>query len=269
VPKSTTKELRRLLRPYTFLGPEALRLRPDRSTPHSHLRVQPGIPCKHCTLKTTSHEVLSRHLSKNHGVKRKSPTWLHDYVVSGLSLQSWGWHSAAGYWIVEPDPSIAKPLDDSLLQDSMPGLLRLETLHRNERGHLITRYKASATDTGTTDIALNTNWMRRTGWAQTFAGADRKILVKLAQMPQVVEHDVFLGTCNGTDLHSCKVDEQRLVRMVAALGRVFDQCEDTVRHTDVSIRCWLRSQYADRPYSAPFDLVGGRRMVRLPCKGSA
>jgi hypothetical protein len=70
--KLDTKELRRLLRPYTFLGPEALRLRPDGSTPHPHLRVQPSIACVHCAFKTTSHKVLSRHLSKNHGVKRKS-----------------------------------------------------------------------------------------------------------------------------------------------------------------------------------------------------
>jgi hypothetical protein len=30
----------------------------------------------------------------------------------------------------------------------------------------------------------------------------------------------------------------------------------TLRHTDVSMRCWLRSQYVDRPYKAPFELVG-------------
>lgn len=36
-PKSTTKELTRLLRPYTFLGLEALRLRPDGCTLHPHL----------------------------------------------------------------------------------------------------------------------------------------------------------------------------------------------------------------------------------------
>ena len=98
----------------------------------------------------------------------------------------------------------------------------------------------SVTDTGSTDMALNTNWMRRTGWAQTFAGADRRLLVKLAQMPHV-RQDLFLGSYDGIDLHSCKANEQRLALMVAALGRVFSQCEDTVRHTDVSIQCWLRS----------------------------
>jgi hypothetical protein len=256
VPKATTKELRRLLHPFTFLGPETLRLRPDGSTPHPHLRVQPGIACGHCSLKTTSHEVLSRHLSKNHGVKRKSPTWLHDHVVSGLWLQSWGWHSAAGYWIVKPESSIAQALDDSLLQDSMPRLSRLEALHRKERDSLLARHKASATDSGNTDMALNTNWMRRTGWAKTFADSDRSFLAKLAQMPQVAEHGLFLGTSNGIDIYSCKADEQRLVLMIAALGRVFDQCADTVRHTDVSMRCWLRSQVVDRPYKAPFELVG-------------
>jgi hypothetical protein len=37
VRKLATKELRRLLQPYTFLGPEALRLRLDRSALHLYL----------------------------------------------------------------------------------------------------------------------------------------------------------------------------------------------------------------------------------------
>jgi hypothetical protein len=129
----------------------------------------------------------------NHGVKRKSPAWLHDHVVSGLSLQSWGWHTAAGYWIVKPESSIALALDDSLLQDSVSQLSRLEALHRKERDRLLARHKASATDSDNADMALNTNWMRRTGWAKTFADADRSFLVKLAQMPQVAEHGLLLG----------------------------------------------------------------------------
>ena len=76
-------------------------------------------------------------------------------------------------------------------------------------------------------MAFDTNWMRRTGWAKTFADADRSFLMKLAQMPQVADHGLLLGTSNGTDLYSCKADEQRLVLMVAALGRVF--CIYTLR----------------------------------------
>lgn len=72
----------------------------------------------------------------------------------------------------------------------------------------------------------------------------------------MAEHGLLLGTYTGFDIYSPKADEHKLNLMVAALGRVFDQCADTVRHTDVLIRCWLRSQYVNRPYKAPFKLVG-------------
>lgn len=48
----TTKELRSLLRPYTFLGPEALRLCLDGFTPHPHLQVLFSIAYRHCSLKS-------------------------------------------------------------------------------------------------------------------------------------------------------------------------------------------------------------------------
>jgi hypothetical protein len=57
-------------------------------------------------------------------------------------------------------------------------------------------------------------------------------------------------------MHSCREDEAKLSHLVTALDQVFDRCEDTVRHTDVTIRCLLRSSYPDRTYKAPFELVG-------------
>ncbi|KAK1658089.1 hypothetical protein BDP55DRAFT_698609 [Colletotrichum godetiae] len=51
-------------------------------------------------------------------------------------------------------------------------------------------------------------------------------------------------------------DEARLQYITSAVDGVFDRCEDTIRHTDVSIRCWLRSSEPHRPYKAPFELVG-------------
>jgi hypothetical protein len=75
---------------------------------------------------------------------------------------------------------------------------------------------------------------------------DRSILAKVAQMPQVAEHGLLLGTSNGTDLYSCKADEQSLVLIIAALGHLFDQCANTVRHKNVSMGRWLRSQFVDR-----------------------
>lgn len=88
--------------------------------------------------------------------------------------------------------------------------------------------------------------MRRNGWAETFAGADRKLLVQLAEIPRGTEKDLALGVYNGVPMHSRREDESKLSHLVTALDQVFDRCEDTVRHTDVSIRCLLRSSYPDR-----------------------
>jgi hypothetical protein len=147
--------------------------------------------------------------------------------------------------------------DSSLLQHFVPRLTRLEQLHYDERER-ITSWDAgvAAADTCSVDMALNTNWMRRTGWTKTFAGANRKLLVELAQPPCVARGDLCLGTYGDRKLCSLKEDERRLVLMIAALDRLFDQCEDTAEHTDVSIRCWLRGQDSERPYKAPFELVG-------------
>ncbi|KAK1950832.1 hypothetical protein LY78DRAFT_708415 [Colletotrichum sublineola] len=78
-----------------------------------------------------------------------------------------------------------------------------------------------------------TSWMRRTGWAELFDGARRDILVAIP--PD---------------------DEARLQRIVSAVDGLMDRCEDTVRHTDVSMRCWLQSLEPHRPYKAPFELTG-------------
>jgi hypothetical protein len=80
------KELGQLLQPYTILGPTELRLRPDHSPPHPDLTKHLGMMCKQCRHKTTSAEILGRHLSKEHRVKRKTSTWLREHAASGLSF---------------------------------------------------------------------------------------------------------------------------------------------------------------------------------------
>ncbi|KAL9567431.1 hypothetical protein ACKAV7_008381 [Fusarium commune] len=61
------------------------------------------------------------------------------------------------------------------------------------------------------------------------------------------------GKCNGT---SCKINgKNHGCTKGKALDRLFDRCADTVVHTDVSVRRWLRGRFPDRPYKAPFELV--------------
>jgi hypothetical protein len=84
--KSLVKEASRQLRLYTILGPKELRLRPDYSLPYPYLSKHLGVKCKHCELKITSTEVLSRHLSKKYGIKRKTAAWRGEHVVNSLML---------------------------------------------------------------------------------------------------------------------------------------------------------------------------------------
>ncbi|PVH94160.1 hypothetical protein DM02DRAFT_200270 [Periconia macrospinosa] len=183
--------------------------------------------------------MLRRHLSKSHGMKRKGSCWLRDETTDGIFLQSWDQKGACGYWIVKPDglAPVAGQFDDSLHQTSVPRLSRLEELHAAERQHITSRLSAAVVEVGSNDMALSTNWMRRTGWAEMFASANRRLLVQLSQMPYDAREDLSLGTYGAENLFSRREDEERLTHMVAALGRMFDRCEDTVRHTDVSVRC--------------------------------
>lgn len=108
------------------VSPKELRLRSDESPLHI------DFACKHCGFRTAIGELLARHLSKSHGVKRKSSTWPRDHGVEGLTLQSWDRNGADGHWIVGLDHSAAatSSLDNSLPQDSV-SRFRLERSHRD------------------------------------------------------------------------------------------------------------------------------------------
>ncbi|KAH7460552.1 hypothetical protein FOMA001_g19509 [Fusarium oxysporum f. sp. matthiolae] len=98
--------------------------------------------------------------------------------------------------------------------------------------------------------------MRRTGWDRTFEGADCHTLASLSTLPLPSSQPLYLGMHrDGHELSSSVTDENKLLSIVAALDRLFDQCAETVRFTGVSIRRWLRSRFPDRPYKAPFELV--------------
>lgn len=90
-------------------------------------------------------------------------------------------------------------------------------------------------------MALNMDWMRRTQCAKTFAGADQKLRVQLTQIPCDTEKNQELGVYDGTAVNSRKQDEFKLRHIITTLDRVLDRCEDTIPHTDVPIRCLIRS----------------------------
>jgi hypothetical protein len=133
---------------------------------------------------------------------------------------------------------------------------RLEIFHEEER-------RRAQKDKETCDI-LNTraydeaflgNCIRRTYWTSVFSGVNRLLLVRLAEAPFADGSPLMYGEFEDRCLQSSAEDEHRIRSIGAGIDALFDRCEDTARHTDHSIRCWLRSNLADRPYKAPFQLT--------------
>ena len=79
------------------------------------------------------------------------------------------------------------------------------------------RRKQSATDTGVDDLALTSNWMRRTGWATTFNGVDRQLLQALCQSPSWDDRRLELGRHGSEVFYSSAGDEKRLSMISKAI----------------------------------------------------
>ncbi|KAH7199211.1 hypothetical protein BKA60DRAFT_470302 [Fusarium oxysporum] len=81
------------------------------------------------------------------------------------------------------------------------------------------------------------------------------MLLTLSEVPSLTGQPLWIGIHDGEQIRSSVKDESKLSIIVQALDRLFDRCADTVMHTDVSVRRWLRGRFPDRPYKALFELV--------------
>ncbi|KAI8406177.1 hypothetical protein FOFC_13646 [Fusarium oxysporum] len=246
-----TKSARRGLKPLIYSlnlpNPETLPLRPKGSPPHPNLTVYKGSACKHCGLRSISEKVLLAHVKSKHSkdiklaARQQTRHWLSDHIQLGLSFQSWSANDIRRSWIITDNNPSRGSLSCSTLLQACPDAVKLlaQKLFADECARLggveagrTRRYDSAAP----VSIALQTNWMRRTGWEMMFKDTRRDILVALTELPN-------------------PRDERKLASMMVALDRLLDQCGETVRRTDVCLRRWLRSRFPDRPYKAPFELV--------------
>ncbi|KAL9025823.1 MAG: hypothetical protein Q9196_005419 [Gyalolechia fulgens] len=207
-------------------------------------------------------DLVRRHLSRVHHVKNDRQTWLRDDVRDGLSLQSWTQNGQREYWIVanEDQPGLASTTADATC--SPRRRRRVADLHEDQHRRIAADAQSrSTTVLGLDDLALTSNWIRRTNWAATFTGADRLLLLLLTDRPAASGHHLPLGRYGTTEIYSSVDDERRLAAIGKAVDHFFDRCEDTARNTDHSLRCWLRSQMPGQPYKAPFELLGRSRTI--------
>lgn len=96
-----------------------------------------------------------------------------------------------------------------------------------------------------------------------FSNMDLRLLLKMIQPPMTTHGErVKLGTLGEKEIVSYAEDERKLSTISMAIDQFFDRCEDTVRHTDHSLLCWLRSQYPGKAYKGrdkPCGQLSSRR----------
>jgi hypothetical protein len=252
IPAKARRALPAILRAISLPDPNSLPCRPDWSAPHPFLVLQPGAACRKCGFLSTSQDLIQRHLTKAHNLQSDRRHWLQDGIRRGLSLQSWTQNGSRKYWIAHGTIESEMPAHATPRRRA-----RLEALHQGERDRIHAGVGVDATtNIGVDDLALISNWMHRTAWAQTFRGADRSVLLLLSEGHTLGGRGLELGHYNGKALWSSVEDERVLAAAECAVDWLLDCCEDTARHTDHSVRCWLRSQIPGRPYRAPFELPG-------------
>jgi hypothetical protein len=79
--------------------PSRLEPRPGGCASHPNLATKSGVACRQCDYRSTSLDLVQRHLAKTHGEGGGCKTWLRDQIRNNLLLQSWTQNGSA-YWIV-------------------------------------------------------------------------------------------------------------------------------------------------------------------------
>jgi len=229
--------------------PNALPPCPDGSPVHPHLAVQCGVTCLQCRYRTTSPTLLKRHMAKEHGQRKCRDGSDKDTLWAEVSLQSWSQQGKRDFWIVKT----IREDEPSLVVQSPRRKRRLSQIRKEEVERLARRQQSM--DAGDReDPLLSSNWMRRTGWNKLFSGTDRSVLVALSRPPMAGSDGFSVGGQHADEMMFSTADERRLAVVSIAIDRFLDRCEDTLRHSDHSIRCCLRSHFPGRSYKSPFEL---------------
>jgi hypothetical protein len=221
-------------------NPKSFSVRSDYSPAHPQLTVRHGYSCTLCSHRTTSSELFGRHMRRQHGGCHATDALAKLEVPS---LRSWSKNMASGFWIIRSPDGKSKPGATSVSRRQ-----RLGQLHNLEHRALGVQQANTASDLGGSDMTLINNRTHRTGWNELFAGSDRAILIKLSRTPsRTINGDLLVGKHEGRELRSPAADEMKLRRIPVGLDIALGRCKDTVRHTDISVRCWLRGQTPNRP----------------------
>jgi hypothetical protein len=180
-------------------------------------------------------------------------------VRENIYLQSWTQNGSRKFWIIQQLSTVDTP--PSSPQPTPRRYARIQRLYNAELRLLTdsdTRNTAAAIhEHGADTLALMSNWMRRTEWTSTYEHTRRDMLIRLSKPLNRQGSPLYIGQYAAQlNLSSPAEVEHRLIKVGKALDRLFDRCEDTVRHIDISIRYWLRSYLRNKPYKYSFEIPG-------------
>jgi hypothetical protein len=254
VPLESRQDLNAVIKRLALPDVNTVEARKDGCAPHPYLVTSSGVQCKHCNYRSTSLDLIKRHLSAEQKLKGRDLARARDHFDEHLSFQAWTQNGKRDFWIVQSDYATPHIADNT---SSPRRLRRIRTLHLDEQQHCRERERLlKSADTGVDGLAFISNWMRRTRWAVTFAGVDRTMLLNLCRKPVATGQCLHLDSYNEAALTNIEDDEECLLFAGWAVDHFFDRCEDTERHTHYSLRCWLRSHIPGRPYKSPFEIPG-------------
>ena len=242
-----------LIRSFVIPNPAEIAPRADHSLIRPHLKLFHGYACVNCQYRSINLDMMTRHVSSccpppnPPSRQRRNPDTLYQDVL----LQTWV-SGARKYWIVR-GAATCKPLQ------SFSSSSYLEAIHERERAHVIASEREAMKETGSKELELTSLWMERTQWAYVYDGAERGLLARITQVERKNRShnkDFVIGEHQGAQLVSGAADELKISRLMAALDRALDRCEETMRRTGHPILCWLNTSSRNRFDQRPFAFLG-------------
>lgn len=231
---------------------------PDGSPPLSYLHDPvPGFYCAYCPVfKTINSAYLRRHHVEvhPHEARRLSAE------ATKCFLQSWAQNKRHRiYWQVDAtcvnagiSPTDMSPSTSRPVQDDFEDILEAE---QEEQACLLQEHDQAPALDGDLEHDENSDWLRGCEWPRWFAHRPLSLIVAMSQLPAADPRtDLFLGCRHGVDYFSEAGAEQTLRRLLTATTLVFTRCEDTLKSTPRTLRCWLRS-WSSLYLPYPFEMV--------------
>jgi Orsellinic acid/F9775 biosynthesis cluster protein D len=261
IPKDLRAGLTSHVRSLQITDPSELPILPDGCPPHPDLRVYRVYVCKSCGHKSTSQDIIGRHLSRNHQRSKKALERYTDIIL----CQSWVLYPTAREWAVDNTATVTC----SSLQ---PSSNHLREMH-NEEMAIISQHsqlrELDPSDTGLDIMELTSPWMNRTKWPRIYQDCRRDILVRLSEVGSSWFHsrDVRLDRRDNPNVVSLARNEAKIWVLLQGIDQALDRCEETMRRTGRPILCWLASikpgEFCPRPFAFLGRAASRQRYRRL------